>query len=111
MTIEQELELAAATGVQTYVNNNQASIEAKVQTLEDGGLALLTKGLQNLAAQKLKVGGGLSIFAPEIQALESAAVVAFEAQAQALIAKYGPPIVYGFLQHEAALAVEAAQKA
>lgn len=109
--IEKDIALAAATAGQSYINNNEAALKAKIAALEDAGLSIVTAGLQNLTKQKLQVGGALSIFAPELQLVEGAVISEVETAAQGLVGKYGPDAAYTFLQHEAALAVAAANAA
>ena len=104
--VEKDAEIAVLTAVQAAYNANEATVEAGIAAIEGGVENLLVTGLKNLAAAK--VGGIVGAVLPSI---EGAITAELQAQAQVLIAKYGPSVVYAFGQHELTVALAAAQAA
>lgn len=106
LSIEQEIELAALTAVDTALSAESGPIEAALGALENNALAALKTLLTNVA--KDKIGG---LFGGTIQTLETFADSEIEAQAQALLAKYGPAVLLSYAHSVVKAEIAALQKA
>lgn len=105
LTLQQEVEVAALTAIKAAFDANPAVVDGIIAQAENGLLGIVTTGLKALSQQK--VGG---IFGGVLPGLEGALDAAIEAQANALISKFGPAVVAAFIDRELGLAIAAAQK-
>jgi len=79
----------AEAGV-AFFEANQATVTTYLGTLEDGGLAELTKELA-LLPQPTGLAGVV------LKVIEAQGVSLIESQAQALITKYGPAVLFSII--------------
>jgi len=104
-SLTQEIEVAGLTALKDAYEANKVTLLATITAAEGGAEAFIAKGIKSAVIPKTGgiLGEVVQMLAPEIEA-------AAAAEASAMLAKYGPEVIYTFIDRELTLALAAAVK-